>query len=109
MQKHPGQMRVRQFVPALFVSVLFFSLLLAPFSIWMLALVAGSYLIGSLGASLAAGKGNWRLLPLLPVVFVTLHLAYGIGFLSGLVAFWNRWESRQDPLSNSQVQVQGAE
>jgi hypothetical protein len=112
MQKHPRQMRVRQFVPALFVSVLLFSLLLAPFSITargIFALVAGSYLIVTLGASLAAGKENWQLLPILPVVFATLHLAYGLGFLSGIVEFWNRWESRDDPLKNSQVQIQGAE
>ena len=111
MQKHPRQMRVRQFIPSLFVAALFLSLLLIPLSIaagWMFALVAGSYVLANLGACMAAVKGHWRLLPLLPVVFATLHLAYGLGFLSGLVGFWNRWESREDPLNNCQ-QVQGAE
>jgi succinoglycan biosynthesis protein ExoA len=33
----------------------------------------------------AARRHGWRLLPLLPVVFATLHSAYGLGFLSGLL------------------------
>ena len=27
----------------------------------------------------------------LPIIFATLHLSYGLGFLAGLVRFWNRW------------------
>jgi len=113
MQKHPRQMRVRQFIPALFVAALLLSLLLIPLSIGagrIFGLVAGSYVLMNLAAScLGAVKGNWRLLPLLPLVFATLHLTYGLGFLLGLVKFWNRWESREGLLNNSPAQVQGAE
>jgi succinoglycan biosynthesis protein ExoA len=98
MQKHPRQMRPRQFVPPLFVAALLSSLLTAPFSAlgkWSFFLVAGSYLIANLGASvLTAGKRNWRLLPVLPIIFAILHVAYGLGFLLGLVKFRNRWGER---------------
>jgi len=30
-------------------------------------------------------------LPLLPLVFATLHVSYGLGFLVGLVRFAGRW------------------
>ncbi len=95
MQKHPRQMRLRQFIPPLFVSALLICLLTTPFftpSKWMFSLVAGSYVIANVGASIfTAGKRNWRLLPLLSITFVILHVSYGLGFLLGLVKFWNRW------------------
>jgi hypothetical protein len=50
------------------------------------------YLIANLGASfLTASKRGWRYLPFLPIIFIILHLSYGLGFLVGLVKFWNRW------------------
>jgi cellulose synthase/poly-beta-1,6-N-acetylglucosamine synthase-like glycosyltransferase len=101
MQKHPLQMRPRQFVPPLFVSTLLFSSLAAPFFAigkWMFLLIAVSYVIANLAVSVAIARNrSWRLLPLLPVTFVILHVAYGFGFLMGLVKFWNRWG---DPLTN---------
>ncbi len=98
MQKHSRQMRPRQFAPPTFVIALLLSLLTAPFFTagkWMFILVASSYLIASMGASLiTAARGGWRLFPLLPVTFAILHLAYGFGFCAGLVMFWNRWGDR---------------
>jgi hypothetical protein len=35
---------------------------------------------------------------LLPVVFATLHISYGLGFLYGLAKFWNRWGRRKNGL-----------
>jgi succinoglycan biosynthesis protein ExoA len=95
MQKHPGEMRLRQFAPPLFVTVLILSLLMTPFvavSGLIFVLVVGAYLVANLGASLLAARQNrakWSVL--LPVVFATLHLSYGLGFLFGLAKFWNRW------------------
>jgi cellulose synthase/poly-beta-1,6-N-acetylglucosamine synthase-like glycosyltransferase len=110
MQKHPPQMRPRQFVPPLFVSTLVISSLAAPFFAigkWMFLSVAGSYLIANLAASITiAGKKSWRLLPLLPVTFVILHVAYGFGFLIGMVKFWNRWGDRKHQSSYSMMPVQ---
>src|SRR5262249_38880027 len=95
LQKHPRQMQPRQFVPPLFVAALLLSLLAAPFTAggaYLFGLAAGPYLVANAVASLLAAKrGGWSLLPPLPAVFATLHLAYGLGFLLGLVKFWNRW------------------
>ena len=95
MQKHPRQMRPRQFVPPIFVAALLGSALLAPFTRLRglpLALVAGSYILADLAASVwTARKGGWQYLPLLPIVFATLHLSWGLGFLIGLVRFAGRW------------------
>lgn len=95
MQKHPRQMQARQFVPPAFVGTLFGAALLAPFlraGRFLVTIVALCYLLANLAASgWIAQKQGWRHLPLLPVVFATLHLSYGLGFLVGLVRFWNRW------------------
>lgn len=101
MQKHPRQMRPRQFAPALFVAGLITALILLPFSFigkYFALLVAASYVIANLTASLLVTRGRgWRVLALLPFAFATLHLAYGCGFLVGLVKFWNRWGKGQNP------------
>jgi hypothetical protein len=98
MQKHPRQMQPRQFMPSLFVAVLLLSLLMAGFSVmgkWLFCLVTASYTVANLAASaLSARRVNWRLFLLLPVAFATLHAAYGLGFLVGLVRFWSRWGER---------------
>lgn len=95
LQKHPRQMRPRQFVPPVFVLSLLSSLLLAlfiPMGRWVFVLITGVYLLANLTASVwTASKRGWRYLPLLPVVFSILHLSYGLGFLVGLVRFAHRW------------------
>jgi succinoglycan biosynthesis protein ExoA len=99
MQKHPRQMRPSKFVPALFVAALLIALILLPFSSfgkYLALLVTGSYLISnSIASVLVTRRKGWRFLPLLPVAFATLHLAYGCGFLIGLVRFWRRWGKGQ--------------
>jgi glycosyltransferase involved in cell wall biosynthesis len=94
LQKHPRQMSLRQFVPPAFVLVLFISVFLALFPVFrpLSPLIPLFYLIANLGASfLTASKRGWRYLPFLPIIFIILHLSYGLGFLVGLVKFWNRW------------------
>lgn len=95
MQKHPRGMSVRQFVPATFVVALTISVATAVlFSHgWLpLAMLLGSYCVGAMLFALqGAAKDGWELLPSLPVVFATLHLTYGTGFLVGLVKFHRRW------------------
>jgi glycosyltransferase involved in cell wall biosynthesis len=95
LQKHPKQMQLRQFVPPLFVLSLLCS---GVASFWLkpaaliLAGIAGSYAVANFSVSLlVARRAGWRNLPLLPLVFATLHLSYGSGFLLGLCRFWNRW------------------
>lgn len=95
MQKHPHQMRPRQFVPPVFVATvalgsIFALFSVAVFGIWIFIL--GMYILINLATSIQiSGKAGWNHLKLLPIVFVTLHISYGIGFLKGLIAFRNRW------------------
>lgn len=95
LQKHPMQMRPRQFAPPLFVAALCVCLLLAittPFGWWLLAMLVGSYAVANLIASfVTAARTRWKYMPLLPIVFAILHLSYGFGFLVGLVSFAHRW------------------
>jgi succinoglycan biosynthesis protein ExoA len=88
LQKHPDSLRWRQALPPLFVGTFLGSLLsglLWPPARWLFAFVAGCYLLANLAAStIAARCGGWRYLPLLPVVFATIHFAWGLGFLAGV-------------------------
>jgi glycosyltransferase involved in cell wall biosynthesis len=88
LQKHPTSLRWRQALPPLFVGVFLGSLLLGflwPPVRWLFALVAGCYLLANLAAStIAARRGGWHYLPLLPVVFAAIHFAWGLGFLAGM-------------------------
>jgi len=99
MQKHPNQMRLRQFAPPFFVLSLLIVLglwLLVPTGWIGVAAVGGSYVLANLAASvLTASKKGWRHVFLLPVVYAILHLSYGLGFLAGLVKFWNRWSDKK--------------
>jgi succinoglycan biosynthesis protein ExoA len=81
----------RHVVPAAFVGSLLF--LLAAGCFWHPALapaagLLGVYLIAVLVASLlTASRTEWKLLPLLPVVFSCYHFGYGYGFLRGVLDF----------------------
>ena len=110
MQKHPRQMRPRQFVPAVFAVALLVSLLMLPFSTvgkFMFAFVTFFYLFVNFAASaLAVRKERWQLLLLLSLAFMTLHLAYGFGFLTRIVRFWNRWGSYETGANQPETQAQ---
>ena len=97
LQKHPKQMRPRQFIPPVFVACLLLLLLLSltfPWGWIPLVGFVGIYLLANLGASLLTARvAGWYTLPLLPLAFATLHISYGTGFLAGLVKFWNRWKT----------------
>lgn len=99
MQKHPYQMRRRQFVPPLFIFALFISLILALTLrhgwIFLIVLV-GSYLIANIYVSTTqASKRGWKYFPLLIIVYAIIHISYGLGFIVGLIKFANRWEVRK--------------
>jgi hypothetical protein len=47
-----------------------------------------AYLVATMIASLSLARLNgWKLLPLFPLIFVCLHLAYGVGVLRGVLDF----------------------
>jgi len=95
LQKHPRQMQLRQFAPPLFVTALLMAsllMLLIPAAGYLLAAIVAVYALIALGASIgSARKNGWKLLPVLPIAFAILHVAYGFGFLFGLLRFWSRW------------------
>lgn len=95
LQKHPRQMSVRQFVPPVFVSGFLAFLLIAFFWFpgrYLIAIIAGTYLLANLTFSLwIAYRKGWRHFIMLPLVFATLHISYGLGFLVGMLKFINRW------------------
>ncbi len=87
LRRHPGQMRLRHFIPAAFVLALVGSLIaaLTPLRSGLLAATLVVYAASALVASaVARGPLPRRSRALLPLVFGTLHLAYGVGFLAGL-------------------------
>lgn len=96
LQKHPKQMRPRQFVPPAFVASLLLSLILSLVFPWgwiaLFSLLSIYLIINLLASMLVAKDAGWRYLPLLPLAFSTLHISYGAGFLAGLVRFWKRWK-----------------
>jgi len=100
LQKHPRQMSARQFAPPLLVGALLGLGALAPWqqaARWGLAGVAAAYGLANGAASLwTARRAGWGHLPLLPLVFATLHGGYGLGFLVGLVRFWHHWRTTDD-------------
>lgn len=98
MQKHPAQMRARQFVPAVFVLGVLSALLSAvalrtAAGAVPLVSLSAAYLAANVTASLllARREGRWQYLLLLPLIFGTLHFSYGLGFLTGLLKFRSRW------------------
>jgi glycosyltransferase involved in cell wall biosynthesis len=88
----PRSIRLRHLVAPLFVislAVLLLAGLVWPFSWWLLLAEVSVYLALALAAGWQVTKkvgGGLRLIPLLPVVFVTIHLAWGSGFLFGVVS-----------------------
>jgi succinoglycan biosynthesis protein ExoA len=95
MQKHPRQMQFRQFAPPTFVATVVLLALLAAVmkAAWlpMLAVLTVYVLANLLGSILTASRSSLQVLPLLPLTFALIHFAYGLGFLFGLLRFWNRW------------------
>lgn len=94
LQKHPLQMSLRQFAPPLFVLALTASagFAFSPFFLPLAPVVPLLYILANLVASVwTAFQRGWKHLWFLPFVFAILHLSYGVGFLVGLLKFWNRW------------------
>lgn len=98
LQKHFAQMRLRQFVPPAFVLSLLLSGLVAMFwppARWLAGLILAAYLTVSLLFTLRlCSREGLRYAPLLPLIFVVIHVSFGLGFLVGLIRFAGRWGDR---------------
>ena len=105
MQKHPSQIRLRQLVPSAFAAALLISILCTLF--WrygwvLLVAVGGAYCLANLAATAWTSLRNREgYLFLLPLVYLILHLSYGLGFLLGLIRFADRWGDRQGQVPQS--------
>lgn len=92
--EHTGSLRWRQVVAPAFVLSIIASWPL----IHALGVLGGAHLIAygiaNLTASILTAAGSrWRYLPILPLVFLIIHIAWGTGFLAGLCY----WPLRQRP------------
>lgn len=77
----PGTLSLRHFVPLFFVLGLLTSWIIKP--AWLA--IAGSYVLCNIFFSLKlAVKNGLKYLFVLPIVFITLHLSYGLGSLVGI-------------------------
>jgi len=57
-------------------------------SVILFLIQAGIYLLVNLSASIHISvKRDWKLLPVLPLVFACFHFGYGLGFLEGVLDF----------------------
>ncbi len=82
---YPDSLRWRQLAPPALVVVLFLSLGLLPVSRILGAAVPAFYLTANLCVSIwTASRRGWKYLPLLPLVFATIHTSWGTGFLAGM-------------------------
>jgi glycosyltransferase involved in cell wall biosynthesis len=97
LQKHPRQMSLRQFAPPAFVlgilgsGLLAFSPVFRPLCVVLPLLYLAANLIASV---ITSARKGWKYLLPLPLVFCILHISYGLGFLAGLMKFWNRWNDK---------------
>jgi succinoglycan biosynthesis protein ExoA len=82
--KHPASIQVRQFAAPLFVASIIAGLILVlPLAVWIFMF----YLLINLLFSIYTARRleeacEWRL----PLVFATIHLAWGLGFWIGLIS-----------------------
>lgn len=93
IQKRRAVPSWRHLIPTAFVLALVLSSVLALVMLeWRWALVvAGPYILVNLAASLWGARNAWSVLPLVPLAFLILHLAYGLGFLAGLWRWRAHW------------------
>lgn len=88
VRAHPDSLKIRHLVPPLFVLALvitfFLSLLFSSFFLLFFGII-GTYMLFVLLASLKLSQHNsWRFFPILPIVFMILHISWGTGVWLGL-------------------------
>lgn len=90
IQKRGAPASWRHLVPAAFVMALLVGLWIgvAFDAWWALGALLLAYASGAILFAVRAGRQDgWRYVPMLPLIFLCLHLSYGIGFIQGLRRF----------------------
>jgi glycosyltransferase involved in cell wall biosynthesis len=89
VKKHGRPASWRHLVPpALVISVIVSLLLFAvnPALGWLIGGIGGGYLISAILVSARiCFREGWKYFAVLPIVFATIHLSYGLGFLVGIL------------------------
>lgn len=92
-QESPGTLSLRHLIPPLFLSGLACTGLVSLFSevgIYLLFSLIISYVTLSIAFSTGlALRNGWRFFVIMPVVFMCLHVSYGIGYFAGILKFSN--------------------
>ena len=96
MQKRRGIASWRHVVPGLFVITLFFGFSIFIFTgdtipILSLCIPYLSFSIFATIFELIKSPFNLLSVIMLPLTFYILHISYGLGFLLGLIYFWDKW------------------
>lgn len=91
LRTYPRSARVRHFVPPIFVLALISMILLVVLAPALgtryLALVAGTYLIFLVAATLIlVARGHIKQAPLIPLILLSLHVVWGAGVWVGLIS-----------------------
>jgi succinoglycan biosynthesis protein ExoA len=98
LQIHPDSFRWRHGAAPLFVAGLVVGAILSLFGgLWRLLYGAALLVYLALAAFFSirqAARHGWRYLPLIPLVFVILHVAWGMGFWVGVWRWWLRGEGK---------------
>ena len=92
-QKHPRAARLRHLIPAIWVGAIALGLLLTPLSPAgpiLAGLAVGAYIVVMGAASWRLRDGDVRARDVFRAL-ATLHTAYGVGLLQGLIRFAPRW------------------
>lgn len=91
IQKHHRPASIRHMVPGAFLLSLLF---LAIGSWWwtlawwgFIGLLVLYVAVLAVASIVTVSKSNWKVLPILPLVFGTYHVSYGLGFLRGVFDF----------------------
>jgi len=88
LRAHPDSLVLRQLLAPLAIAVLLISLLLIPLTPFPAIGAGGLYLLLLLLGSLAAAaRFGWRHLPLLPLIYLMIHLAWALGFWWGMLRY----------------------
>jgi succinoglycan biosynthesis protein ExoA len=81
---HPHSLRWRQMIPPLFVICLFLSLLLLPINLLFLSLPFTYFMANFFFSVRVSYRKGFRYVFLLPFLFFSIHLNWGLGFIFGL-------------------------
>jgi glycosyltransferase involved in cell wall biosynthesis len=98
IRKHRIPASWRHLIPGTFVVgniMLLIAAIFLPYAFAAWSAITALYILGSLiAASAAARRHGWDLILVLPAVFATYHISYGLGFLYGML-YWPGTQPRQ--------------